>query len=98
MKQKLVVWPEWSDADINAEKWVRKDCTYVYTHIHTHTPHPLTPHTYIRNHQYLYILFQDVAHKGKEKDKSKSPVVNNILFYIKIIIMHIGHSYKLACQ
>lgn len=22
-KQKLLIWPEWSDADINAEKWVR---------------------------------------------------------------------------
>ena len=21
-KQKIVIWPEWSDADVNAEKWV----------------------------------------------------------------------------
>ncbi|XP_064627067.1 androglobin-like isoform X5 [Lineus longissimus] len=37
-RQKFVIWPEWSDADVNAERW-------------------------------------DVAHKGKEKDKGKSPVV-----------------------
>ncbi|KAL3881172.1 hypothetical protein ACJMK2_027629 [Sinanodonta woodiana] len=36
-RPKLVIWPEWNDADVNGEKW-------------------------------------DVAHKGKEKDKGKSPV------------------------
>ena len=26
-KQKLVIWPEWNDADVNAEKWVStKSC------------------------------------------------------------------------
>ncbi|KAH3725435.1 hypothetical protein DPMN_051268, partial [Dreissena polymorpha] len=37
-RPKLVIWPEWNDTDVNAEKW-------------------------------------DMAHKGKEKDKGKSPVV-----------------------
>ncbi|XP_038078681.1 androglobin-like isoform X2 [Patiria miniata] len=35
-KQKLVIWPEWNDTDVNAEKW-------------------------------------DAPHKGKEKEKGKSP-------------------------
>ncbi|KAL5010667.1 hypothetical protein ScPMuIL_012972 [Solemya velum] len=40
-KPRLSIWPEWSDADVNAEKW-------------------------------------DVAHKGKEKDKGKSPVASHL--------------------
>ncbi|XP_052808177.1 androglobin-like isoform X3 [Mya arenaria] len=39
-RPKLVIWPEWNDTDVNAEKW-------------------------------------DMAHKGKEKDKGKSPVVSH---------------------
>ncbi|XP_052244735.1 androglobin-like isoform X7 [Dreissena polymorpha] len=44
-RPKLVIWPEWNDTDVNAEKWS-----------------PLQ-------------VVTDMAHKGKEKDKGKSPVV-----------------------
>ncbi|XP_053396619.1 androglobin-like isoform X26 [Mercenaria mercenaria] len=44
-RPKLVIWPEWNDADVNAEKWG--------------------------------VSQQDMAHKGKEKDKGKSPVVSH---------------------
>ncbi|CAH1799230.1 unnamed protein product [Owenia fusiformis] len=39
-RQKVIIWPEWSDTDVNGEKW-------------------------------------DGPHKGKEKDKGKSPVVQH---------------------
>lgn len=42
-KRRISAWPEWSDADINGEKW------------------------------------DAAAHKGKDKDKGKSPVVSNHL-------------------
>ncbi|XP_060593126.1 androglobin-like isoform X19 [Ruditapes philippinarum] len=44
-RPKLVIWPEWNDVDVNAEKWG--------------------------------VNQQDMAHKGKEKDKGKSPVVSH---------------------
>ena len=62
VKQPIPIWPEWSDQDIGSEKWVCfDDCSYEYF-----------GESFIVYHLY-HAIFQDISHKGKDKEKGKSP-------------------------